>query len=298
MATAGTLLAGCGFGAGSQDGSAELLVTRDYGRQVMVEKSLDKLTESENALRLLDASADIETRYSGGFVQSVSGISGGIEAGRNQDWFYSVNGVVAERGAAEFEINAGDQVWWDYRDWTDAMEIEAVVGAWPAPLKGGYDGEVWPVSIECVEVDRVFCGDFEERLSDQGVDSTTVDRLGASPEGSLRLVLGRWFDIETDDQAQFDSDPSTSGVFARFEEVADEDHLIGLDQRAQPARDFGPNAGLITATRKGDDPPVWFITSGQQRGLEAAVRALDANDLKGRYSAVAQGDVVSSLPLP
>ena len=73
MAAALSLLAGCGigFGAGEQDGRADLAITRDYGLEVMLDESVGPLSESSTAMRLLDQSADIETSYGGGFVDSI-----------------------------------------------------------------------------------------------------------------------------------------------------------------------------------------------------------------------------------
>ena len=38
-------------------------------------------------------------------------------AGRPGDWFFFVNGVEADVGAAEYELSPGDRVQWDHRDW-------------------------------------------------------------------------------------------------------------------------------------------------------------------------------------
>ena len=48
---------------------------------------MDSATEtdpsaSETVLRFVDRSADITTRYGGGFVQSIDGLAGSEEAGR------------------------------------------------------------------------------------------------------------------------------------------------------------------------------------------------------------------------
>jgi len=298
LAAAALLVSGCGFGPGSQEGSAELIVSSDYGRQVLVERSLDDLTESETAMRVLDDSAEVETRYGGGFVQSVDGLQGGTEAGRSLDWFFAVNGIVAERGSAEFPVNAGDQVWWDYRDWTDAMDIGAVVGAWPAPMTGGYDGEVWPVNIECAG-DRAACETVRGRLADENVDATIQMGLGTSPEGSLRFIVGPWAGISADEESmKLTEKPARSGVFANFEESGGDDTLVGLNEVSEPVQDFGPEAGLVAATRRGQGPPTWIVTGGSDAGVEEAASALTSADLQHRYAAAVIDGQIFSLPLP
>ncbi len=292
------VLSGCGLGAGSQEGTADLLVTRDYGSEVLVDETLTDLTESENAIRVLDGNADVETRYSGDYVQSVNGIEGGAPGGRSHDWFFSVNGVVSEVGGAQFPVNAGDTVWWDYRDWTDAMEIGAVVGAFPAPMSTGYGDEDWPVSIECLDSADA-CQMVSERLSEAGVDAKiSVDGLSPADD-TIRIVVGVWGRVEADEYAaRLASGPSASGIFARFEDSGGSDSLIGLDQEAGEAEDFGPDAGLVAAARRGVAAPVWFVTGGSAAGVEAAAAALNENDLEHRYAAAVEDGRITSLPVP
>src|SRR5688500_7801814 len=127
--------AGCGFGPGaSREGEATLTVTRDYGAEVLVEASGEDPPASETVMRMLDREAEIETRYGGGFVQSIEGISGTADGGRTSDWFFYMNGIESSVGAAEAPVRGGDRVWWDHRDWTKAMRVPAVVGSWPEPV--------------------------------------------------------------------------------------------------------------------------------------------------------------------
>ena len=52
-------------------------MTRDYGAEKLRGEQAE-LTESDSVLSVLDSSADVETRYGGGFVQSIDGISGEV----------------------------------------------------------------------------------------------------------------------------------------------------------------------------------------------------------------------------
>lgn len=281
------ILTGCGLGPGEETGEARLLVTRDYGSEVIVDSPRIELNESSTAMRMLDGQAELETTYGGGFVQSVNGVAGGGAKGRSFDWFYSVNGVVAERGSAEFPVAAGDTVWWDYRDWTDAMEVGAVVGAYPAPLSTGYDDRAWPVRVECPRQIRA-CSMVRSQLEGDGVN------LDASTEGkAIRVLVADSKSLDgLPEGRRLSSGPATSGVFARF----DRGNLIGLDVSATPTRRFGAEAGLVAAMRRGDQPPVWLVAGGNEAGVEAAAAALNPEDLTRRYAAVVSGGRVGSLP--
>lgn len=279
---------------------ADLAITRDYGSGVLLEQSVGPLSESSTAMRLLDQSAEIETSYAGGFVDSIDSISS-ASGGRSFDWFYFVNGIAADRGAAEFVVEPDDRMWWDYRDWTDAMEVSAVVGSFPAPMSVGYDGKQWPVGLECFSVESA-CREVEERLRDSGVEVDSVgpaEGTDASPgdADALRILVGRWSELGSDEQAaRLSRGPSASGVFAGFIESEGEERLIGLDAAAKPDTDFGPHAGLIAAMRRGEEPPVWLVTGTDQRGVESAAGALQAGLLRNRYAAAISPQGVFSLP--
>jgi hypothetical protein len=138
-----TVAAGCGLGPGpSSAGVASLTVTRDYGARTLKTASESNPVASETVMRFLDRSADIATRYGGRFVQSIDGVAGTAGGPRRQDWFFYVNGIESPVGAADVHLHGGDRVWWDYRDWTAAMSVPAVVGSYPEPLVGKRAGMV------------------------------------------------------------------------------------------------------------------------------------------------------------
>ena len=148
-----TLAGGCGAGAGPGDSGVQLTVSRDFGRVPMLQRSLTGLPESETVMRLLSANAKTETSYAGGFVDSVNGISGGQSDGRSVDWFYFVNGSEAPVGAASTKVRNGDRIWWDWRNWSAADHVPAVVGSFPQPfVHGPGSAKRLPVRIECVAV--------------------------------------------------------------------------------------------------------------------------------------------------
>ena len=134
-------MAGCG---GSHEaGEATLWVTKDRGAELIVAASVPSGLTVMQALR---RTADVDAGYGGRFVESIEGVAG--DAGARRDWFYFVNGIEADRGAADYRVRPGDVVWWDYRSWNgDAMREPVVVGAFPEPFVHGYDGKVRPAAV-------------------------------------------------------------------------------------------------------------------------------------------------------
>jgi hypothetical protein len=284
-------VAACGLGPGPSVGNVELTVTRDYGSERLLERSERDAPESETAMRVLDRSAKISTRYGGGFVQSINGIAGDSQGGRRYDWFFYVNGVESAVGAADYGLHGGDRVWWDYRDWTAAMRVPAVVGSYPEPFLHGYEGRRHPVQVRCVEGRRA-CRMTRARLRAAGAGG---GNRSATP---IRVLVGAWQRLRTDPAAALiERGPAESGVFADFVRSAGSWWLRPLDSAGRPA---GPlrRAGLVAATRNGEDPPTWVVTGTDATDAGAAARLLDAADLRDRYAVATSAGRRIPLPVP
>lgn len=292
LLSAALAAAGCGLGEGEGVGEASLTVTRDYGAAPVIPPAPDEVTESDTVMRLLERNAEISTRYGGGFVQSIDGLEAERDGGRSWDWLFYVNGVESTVGAADYSLRGGEAIWWDYRDWSTALRVPAVVGSWPQPFVDGYDGERRPVAVEC-RGGGAACGEARRRLEKAGASVSS-----AEPEGAIRVLVGPWSRLRQDPAAaQLEDGPETSGVFAAFASRGDRFELLGLDEAGEPVRAFGPDAGLVAATRRFDAPPVWIVSGSTAVAVEAAADLLDAADLRDRYAIVVEGEEEVPLPL-
>ena len=297
LALAG-LAPGCGFGeGGEQSGGAQVRVTRDFGRTLVGAAREPTIREDQTVMRLLRSRFDVDTRYGGRFVQAIDGLEG-RGSGATVDWFYFVNGVEADVGAAEFELSPGDRVQWDYRRWDAAMRAPAIVGAFPEPFLNGLQGKRRPVRVECEEDEVSACDGAKARLKRVGV-STSGSSLGApGTETVTRLVVARWPAARIVRGAPLlEEGPETSGVFARFRGRT----LELLDGSGEVRRRVAPGdgVGLVVALQPRDEELLWLVTALDEQGLEAGVRALDERTLRDAYAvAAAEGGRVEKLPLP
>jgi hypothetical protein len=283
-------IAGCGLGAGASVGEVELAVTREYGAVPMLDRTVEA-SESDTVMRVLEGSAEISTRYGGGFVHTIDGVEEAESGGHPHDWFFYVDGVESAVGAAEYPLEGGERIWWDYRDWLATNHVPAVVGSWPAPFAGGYEGERRPVAVEC-EGGGGACALVRGALRRAGVEPAA-----GTPPGALRILVGPWARLRSDPAARLvEAGPDESGVFAVFEPRGDGYSLVGLDESGRPKRDLGPGAGLVAATRRYDAPPTWAVTGGTAAAVRAAVGLLGAARLRDRYAVAVAGG--KDIPLP
>jgi Domain of unknown function (DUF4430) len=310
LLSAALAAAGCGLGPGAEIGSVELTVTREFGREPVLQRSI-AAKESDTVMRALEGSADIETRFGGGFVHAIDGVAEGERGGDPYDWFFFVDGVESPIGAADVDLRANERVWWDYRDWSATNHVPAVVGSWPAPFVSGVAGERYPVVLECANAKRgsfrtttvqkepqvawgAACVEAQAALEREGVTLAS-----GSPKAAIRMLVGPWDRLRQDAAARLLEDgPGESGVYANFEAAAGRLGLVALNESGTPGRRLGPDAGLVAATSRYGGPPVWLVTGGTAAAVREAADALDEEHLRDHYAVAIEDGQETPLPEP
>jgi hypothetical protein len=295
------LAASCSINSGSEKGPARLLATRDFGERRVLAATEDPIAKGETVMRFLMRNANVEPRYGGRFVNAINGIKSQSSDGRRLDWFYYVNGIWADVGAAERKVEGSDRVWWDHHDWTGVMRIPAVVGSFPEPFLHGTEGKRYPIRIDCGQDSGDACDGVSKKLQAAGIAPST-SAIGA-PAGKevLRVVVGKWDEVRQDAASeQIEEGPDRSGVFARFDPVVGGGgyELDLLDPHTRTIRTLGPGSGLVAATRFEEQAPTWVVAGTDKAGLSRAVELLDARTLASRFALATDGRAPIPLPLP
>ena len=281
-------VAGCGLGPGKDEGDVTLTVSRDYGSKVLLSKT-DSIHQSDTVFRVLDRNADVTTRFGGGFVQSIDGLAGTQSGGRSSDWFFYVNGIESPIGSAQFDLSGGDRIWWDYRDWTAAMRVPAVVGSWPEPFAHGFQGQHWITSVDCRAAGSV-CGAVSRHLAAAGAKAAPREAIKS---GAIRLDVGTWDQIRQEPEvgAAGSGTGSQRGLRAlRWHQEA----------AARPVEPAGPARRKHRQGRRADRSPPgggWAARVGGhrdrcegRRGRGEPARARPPQPLRGRHPARGGGD--------
>jgi hypothetical protein len=270
-------------------------VTRDFGHTPLGALRERHVREDQTVMRLLRSKFDVDTRYGGRFVQAIDGLDGTGVTGR-RDWFFYVNGIEADKGAAEYELSPGDRVQWDFRRWDEAMDVPAIVGAFPEPFLHGVEGRRRPVRLECDEPGAEACDEARERLDDVGVPVSSSTVGAPHTETVTRLVVARWPDARiVRGASDLERDPDASGVFARFAGP----RLELLDESGSVARTVRPGdgTGIVVALQPRGEELVWLVTALDDEGLRAAAAALTAGRLRDAFAVAVTGTQVEKLPL-
>ena len=93
--------------------TANIKITQDYS-QLIASKQVQLEAES-SVLGILKRNFNIETAYGGAFVTRINSVPSSLRQGC--DWFFYVNGKIANTGAAGYRLKEGDNIVWDYHCW-------------------------------------------------------------------------------------------------------------------------------------------------------------------------------------
>lgn len=268
-------LPGCAMSRNTGGDEMALTVTRDFGRTGFIELKHERVPQPPGLARIFQRYANLHDRES-----------------------LFVNGILADKPAAELTVHGGDRVWLDQHDSAIGADIPAVVGAFPEPFVHGYDGKRLPVRVECDDPRGPSCSAVADKLVALGVVAGRSIISRSAADESLRILVGPWKrirgrDLESD---SVDAGPQSSGVFARFD--AGGDRLVVLDADGKPAKTLGAGTGLIATTAEKQRQPVWFVTGTDDAGVAAAARALDESVLSDRFALAISHDLPIAVPQP
>lgn len=289
--TAAVALAAAAGGCGSRvvavesapETGASLLITRDFGQRVQSPQRVFTVTKGATAMRQLQAVSTVKTSYGGRYVTAIDGQSQDLTAGR--DWLFYVDGVEAERGAADTDLRVGQSVQWDLHDWRGLREDKAIVGAFPQPLRRN------GVRLTCLPGARRACQTARRRLAaaDVAVDDKTV-------RSAVRVIVGTAASIaESGDLEQLSEPPASNGLLASILKRGDGFQMRTVDEHGRSATTLGAGSGLVSAVNRGKQL-IWVVVGVDAGAAESAADRLTTNDLQGAFAVAVEGERLVRLP--
>lgn len=285
--------------APARDSEVSVLVTRDFGRTAIKSGTVG-LAPGDSCLDAVQRCAEVETGYGGAFVSSIEGLRSGKETGAKDDWFYYVNGVLPGIGAGDFELAAGDRVWWDYHGWSENNFVPAVVGQYPAPFTRALSKESKPTRIVSgvLEAPARDVGDYLEAQGARVSYSGDVEGFEKDAEEGPALAVVTFEEARgTGWIKSMLENRKKTGVFVALEEGG----LVPLDENgaASPPGEDAVAAVVAAGSGMGDESPVWLVLCRDPESAGRAVGLLTGgpDELRGRVGVVI-GAVGTVYPLP
>ncbi|KEO84506.1 DUF4430 domain-containing protein [Tumebacillus flagellatus] len=290
---------------GTPSGQYELSVTEYFGSNTVFDQPV-AMSSEQTLLDTMRDHLDVETAYGGSFVNGINGTKSGytnksIFTRKKRDWFYYVNGTVAQVGADAVKPKAGDSVWWDYHDWAgDGSSTPCVVASYPHPFTTGYNGAQPGTTIyysgnHASDADRL-----ANALRGFGAGNVQTaayaDGNVAHPSQNV-IVLGTWSELGNQAAVQtlFGS-PTHTGLYAKFS--ANSVQLLtyqgkSTDQTGQAAiLAAGSNGGASTT-------PTWLVIGATEAGLDQAIDIMTTSPgkLHGKIGVVVNSGNALAVPV-
>lgn len=280
-------------------GTSRIIVTRDFGAEVLLEAEVS-LADAASALDALKAAWKVETAYGGGFVNAIGDLRSTFgRGGSPQDWFFYVNGIQANTGAADYRLTDGDVQSWDFHSWGAWQFLPAMVGLFPEPFLHGYGGVVRPTALVFGEGFAAEAEAIRQALIYLGVaqvDVVAQGELTAAQKERNHLII-----VDTADAVlirELNAVSRRLGLMAYFQDgvmrVASASGGIAAEYRA---------AGVIQATQSpwnsrgvgACENVVWMVSGTDAASVRAAANVLIHEPSRLRYAfavVVADGEVI------
>lgn len=285
------------------DNTVELVITKDFGKELIFEDRI-KIDNDSNAMTVLQDGAEVETKYGGGFVNAINGVSSEFEGnnGRKLDWFYYMNGMSCNMGATDYAVNPGDIEHWDFRDWDYYQMTPAIIGDFPQPFVNGFNGKVYPTTIVYEQPYQDEADSLMEALQQAGVNNVSaIDINGLTEQvktnNNLILITGTGNAIlEELSKAQ-----KKLGLYAYIENGG----LILTDAFGNK-QELSSDSAFIEATQNPWNPAgtaagqnvLWIITGTDNDAVKNAVSALTTgfDDIKYSFAVALTGTDIIKIP--
>jgi hypothetical protein len=301
------IVAGCPAPPATTDSGGQskvtVAVTQDFGQKLILAKEVE-IEDGTDAMTALQSAAEVETKYGGGFVQSIEGLSSEYEGGsKKQDWLYYINGISLSLGARDYNLRDGDVEQWDFRDWSYQPMVPAIIGAFPQPFLSGVRGELKPTAVVYDPPFAEEAASLAAKLEERGVAEVTLNGAealsnGVKRQSNLIILAG----ADNGLILELNQLHKKLGFFAYFEGGK----IIVLDGKGEPAGEYGAGWGLVQATQNPWSPGgvgsgesvVFIVTGADETGIRSAVQALinNSDGLRYAYAALVNNSQIVKIP--
>lgn len=164
-----------------QPAQARVVATVNFGASSLLDATV-ALAEDTTAIEALQSVAGVVTSYGGCYVEDIEDV-GTTSGSRDEDWFYFINGILADVGSCDYLMRDGDMQHWDYHSWRFRRDVTATLGVFPHAYVNGYAGDVRPTTVVCDSVFAEEAEDLADELKAAGAQEVSL-LVGESPSES------------------------------------------------------------------------------------------------------------------
>lgn len=294
-------LIGCSKEASLETGQVNVIVSRDFGSEELATKSIG-LSADLSVIEVMEENFHIETAYGGGFINAINGLKSGFTGAKEKkkiDWFYYVNGIMAQVGASEYYLKPKDLVIWDYHDWSNNIYGSSIIGAYPMNFINGHVGNILKTEILYAKDYKEESREVLEFLKGKGLQNIELKKLDEEglDNGEINsIVIGAWDEISKFSYIKdIYNNGKKSGLFFKFDK-----NIKGLNQKGQVSKEYEKGAVITSIVKEyGLTGTMWLITGNDKNSIKRAVKLLyeAPEKIKGAFSVIVTDDDVVKIPV-
>ncbi len=283
---------------------ATVVVTQDFGKELVLERKIN-IEPGISAMDALQMVATVETKYGGGFVSSINGISSEYQGASQskKDWFLYINGIASNTGAKDYIIRGDDVEHWDFRVWSYHQFIPAIIGDFPQPFLSGYQTKIVPTAVVYEEAFPTEAEALAKKLEKYGVTKVSVisgDLLSDEAKKNSNLII-----IALPENGLISELNKVRGKLG-FYAYMEAGEILVLDANGNLADRLRTGYGLIQATQNPWHPKgvgagesvVWMVTGTDLNDVKSAATMLANNPDRLRYTfaVLVSNETVRKIP--
>ena len=245
-------------------------MTRDFGHERLGTARLDKIGEADTVMRLLRRNFDVRTRYGGRFVQAIEGAVGKGAAGRGLVLLRER--LRGERGSRRVRALAGRRRALGLPQLEGRDAGAGHRGRVPRAVPPRAGGQALPGAGGVSDESSRACTTVKDRLGQRRACPLPARRWARPVPAGCCEWWWPWEQAKiVTTVAELEKGLEESGVFARID--GGQLELLGSDGEVERRAPAG--TGLVAAFAPSEEDTVWAVTGLDERGVEAAARALD-----------------------
>ncbi len=244
------------------------IITKSFGYEVIKDEVVP-FNENYAVLDYLEAISEVETAYGGGFVNGIDGLKSGFTDSKDKvkkDWFFYANGIFSHMGALDYYPLAGDVIQWDYHEWENSSNSNAVLTGWPSVFISGYDGLKAETSIVYTETYKDAAEGLRKALKETGVDASITAH-------SLEMDLGEGgHTILLADYLTLLEDTLTSKILETYKNRGlyiglEESNIVAFTQDYSASEIIDDEVVMFAYQKIYAQPDTLFVVAGDDAGL-------------------------------
>ncbi|MCT4507361.1 MAG: DUF4430 domain-containing protein [Tepidibacter sp.] len=294
-------LIGCGGTSISQNEKVNLIVSKNFANEQIYNEQLDFVKDT-SVMEIMEEHLEIEKAYGGGFVNSINGLKSGFTDSKDKkklDWFYYINGNLAQVGSDDYYLSSGDTIIWDYHDWSSENYISSIIGAYPNNFTKGVEGSVLKLEIRYSEEFKEESENVFKFLKSKGLkelDQRKLDDKDIENEEINTIIIGSWDEVSNIKYINDIYNKEINGLFFSI----DSDIIKALDYNKKTSKEYQKGA-VITSMPKGYGyySNLWIITGNDEVSIKKAAKLLYENSekIKGKISVLVSGSEILNIPI-